>query len=137
MPSATSTTAAAGDRFSSSRSFTDTRTPGARIRRHEFLREFDVLRLEVWVVLQNLLHRSAPSRHLAHVAHGEPAPRKHGLPAQDVVADHQLLLPPRKLLDARLDIVHHGGEPELQVRTKRDAPGRSWLVQRIRDDPVQ
>ena len=85
MPSAASATAAAGDRFSSSRSFTDTRTPDARIGGHELLREFYVLRVQVRVVLKNLLHRCATARHLADLADSEAAVREHRFTAEDVV----------------------------------------------------
>jgi hypothetical protein len=82
MPSAASATAAAGDRFSSSRSFTDTRTPDPRIGGHELLREFYVLRVEVRIVLKNLLHGCATARHLADLADGEAAVREHRFTAE-------------------------------------------------------
>jgi hypothetical protein len=94
----------------SSRSFTDTRTPGARIRGHELLREFDVLRFEVRVVIQDVLRGCAPSDHLPDVANREAAVGKHGLATEDVVPNHELLLPLRKPLDARFDLLHRRGE---------------------------
>jgi hypothetical protein len=78
--------AAAGERFSSSSSFTDTWATDARIRGHELFREFDVLFIEIRIVLEDLLRRGAAEHHLSDMANRETALRKHWLTAEDVVA---------------------------------------------------
>ena len=129
-PSATSATAAAGVRFSSSRSFTDTRPADARIRGHVLLRELDVVFVDVRIVLDDLLHGRAAPRHLADLPHREAALGEDGLAAEDVVSSDELLLPLREPLDPILDIVHGRRELHLEVAAELDAVGQLALVQR-------
>src|SRR5262249_50437908 len=137
IPWAASATAAAGDRFSSSRSLTGTRTTDARIRGRELLREFDVLRIEIRVVLENVLHRGAPQRHRADVANREPTIGEHGLAAEDVIAGDELLLPPCEPLDASLHLANGSGQLHLEIRSELDAPRRPSLGQRGGDEAIE
>src|SRR5262245_15522921 len=120
--------AAAGETFSSRRSFTSTWAAEPRICGREALREFDVLHSQVRVVLEDLLYRGSAPGHLADLANREPALGKDGLAAEDIVALDQLPLPPREVIEASLDIVDRRIEPHHEVRAELDLPGR--LVRR-------
>src|SRR4051812_45386279 len=110
--------AAAGETFSSSRSFTSTGAAKPRICAREALREFDVLHRQVWIVFEDLVDRGAAPGHLADLTDREPAPWKDRFAAEDVLALDELLLPPREVTEASLDIADRGVELHDEVRTE-------------------
>src|SRR5947208_1568691 len=130
-----------GERFSSSRSFGGFPWPtDPRIGARKPPREFDILLLEVRIVLEHLLHGRRPFRRLRHPPHGEARAAEHGLATQDGGIDRDPPIAPSREREDQLPYLLHEA-PQMEGHTMDEFQilrnGRHWSVDEMIADRGQ